>query len=215
MHIVMTLLAAALSSAPSIGAELIPADVHALVSRIYQHAPAPQVALYVTGGGMQLVPWLLAVPGASSSVLEVRVPYARPSLDELLGEPAGRACTRDVARRLASAAYSRACALSAAAGVPTAPRGCVGLGCTAALRSGVLKRGDHRCFVAVHSAAGVHELALKLAKGERSRPLEDAVVSRCALLGLARACGIEPLDPVLELTAADALESAFEAAGGS
>ena len=104
MHIVMTLLAAALSSAPSIGAELIPADVHALVSRIYQHAPAPQVALYVTGGGMQLVPWLLAVPGASSSVLEVRVPYARPSLDELLGEPAGRACTRDVARRLASAA---------------------------------------------------------------------------------------------------------------
>ena len=38
MHIVMTLLAAALSAAPSIGAELIPADVHALVSRIYQHA---------------------------------------------------------------------------------------------------------------------------------------------------------------------------------
>ena len=59
------------------------------------------------------------------------------------------------------------------------------------------------------------ENALKIAKGERSRPLEDAVVSRCALLGLARACGIEPLDPVLELTAADALESAFEAAGGS
>ena len=53
---------------------------------------------------MQLVPWLLAVPGASSSVLEVRVPYARPSLDELLGERGG---ARVHARRGAAARERR------------------------------------------------------------------------------------------------------------
>ena len=118
---------------------------------------------------MQLVPWLLAVPGASSSVLEVRVPYARPSLDEPLGEPAGRACTRDVrggSQRRVQPRVRAERGGGRADGAARLRRPRLQL---AALRSGVLKRGDHRCFVAVHSAAGVHELALKLAKGAAGR----------------------------------------------
>ena len=54
-----------------------------------------------------------------------------------------------------------------------------------------MKRGAHRCFVAVRTEEGTHEVALTLAKGARSRVLEDAVVSRVALITLARASGLE------------------------
>ena len=53
-----------------------------------------------------------------------------------------------------------------------------------------MKRGDHRCYVAVCTATGIHELALTLAKGARTRQLEDAVVGRIALLAIAHASGI-------------------------
>ena len=70
----------------------------------------------------------------------------------------------------------------------------MGLGCTAALRSDPPKRGEHRCFLALHSAVGVWELELTLNKAlNRSRALEDEVVSRCALVALAQECGLSLL----------------------
>ena len=54
-----------------------------------------------------------------------------------------------------------------------------------------MKRGDHRCYVAVRTATGTHQLSLVLAKGTRTREREDAVVGRVALLALAHACGVE------------------------
>jgi hypothetical protein len=53
-----------------------------------------------------------------------------------------------------------------------------------------MKRGAHRCFVAVRTIEGMHEVSLTLAKGARSRLAEDAVVSRVALVTLARASGV-------------------------
>mmetsp|Transcript_10857 Transcript_10857/g.33445 ORF Transcript_10857/g.33445 Transcript_10857/m.33445 type:complete len:137 (+) Transcript_10857:984-1394(+) len=53
-----------------------------------------------------------------------------------------------------------------------------------------MKRGDHRCYIAVRTARGVHSFSLTLAKGARTRSREDAVVSRAALATLARACGM-------------------------
>lgn len=71
--------------------------------------------------------------------------------------PMPRRCTSDVASLLATRAYERCLELG---GGDRA----VGLGCTAALRSVPMKRGDHRCFVAVRTAHGVYSLALTLAK---------------------------------------------------
>lgn len=176
------------SPRPSGGASL-PNDALSLVQRLHeQPSPRPSV-LYVTGGGTQLVPWLLCVPGASRTVLEVQVPYAQRSFDQLTGEAPEQYCSAGAARLLAEAAFRRACEL-----VDGGSSGgdCVGLGCTAVLRSEPPKRGQHRCFVAVHSAAGVRELELTLAKDAgRSRVCEDEVVSRCALLALAAECGLD------------------------
>ena len=146
----------------------------------------PQIVAFATGGGIQLASQLLTVPGSSRSVLDVQMPYSRGSLVQILGQEPKKYCSATVARDLATAAYERARTLRDAGAGPA-----VGVGCTAALRSEPMKRGMHRCFVAVHTDRGTYELTLNLAKGARSRVLEDAVVSRIALVGLARACDVD------------------------
>jgi hypothetical protein len=176
-------------------------DVQATARSIYGLKPAPSLVVYVTGGGVQLVPSLLATPGASNSVLDVQIPYSRSSLVELLGKEPASYCSADVAHDLAAAAYERALLLAKrehasdsegddGGGTSSRQRAIVGLGCTAALRSVPMNRGEHRCYVAVRTAQGTQELALTLTKGARSRELEDAVVSRVALAALAHACGV-------------------------
>ena len=162
------------------------ADVGSLAREIYGRPSPPQLVVYLTGGGAQLVPMLLTTPGASRSVLELRVPYAQRALKDLLGAEPTRYCVPDVARSLALAAYERAQELSSEEGAP-----CMGVGCTAALRSTPERRGQHRCYIAVATDEGVHELELMLTKGVRERAEEDEVVSRCMLLGLAKVCGLD------------------------
>ena len=152
-------------------------DCISLARKFHEQPQAPGLVLYLTGGGMQLAPMLLTVPGASRTVLELQVPYSQRSLRQLIDTEPDQYVSADVARRLARQAFLRAQELSgtAAAG-GTAGGRCLGLGCTAALRSEPPKRGAHRCFLALHSAAGVWELELTLNKAlSRSRALEDEV----------------------------------------
>ena len=166
-------------------------DPQDIVRLICGKNPAPQLVVYATGGGANLAPYLLTTPGASRAVLEVRVPYSRQSLIDILGhEPESYASER-VARDMAMAAFNRACELSDDAMDPVIRERAIGLGCTAALRSEPEKAGPHRCYIAVQTATGLHEVGITLAKGTRSRTLEDVVVSRLALVALAHACEID------------------------
>jgi len=180
-------------------------DVVSFARKFHEQPQAPGLVLYLTGGCMQLAPMLLTVPGASRTVLELQVPYSQRSLRELIETEPAQYVSADVARQLARQAFLRAQELSetAAADDGTGGGRCLGLGCTAALRSDPVKRGEHRCFLALHSALGVWELELTLNKAlNRSRALEDEVVSRCALVALAQECGLllptggEAADPV-------------------
>lgn len=157
--------------------------------QIYKQSPPPQIVIYLTGGGAKLFPWMLATPGASKCVLEFKVPYSQKSLELLLNTRPRRFCGPDVARKMALAAYAQAQLLQSATDDSEKPP-CIGLGCTAALRSERPRRGQHRCFIAVCTSQGLLEITLELAKNARSRELEDEVVARCALLGLAIACDI-------------------------
>ena len=67
----------------------------------------PRVVAVVTGGGGSLISWLLREPGASSCLLEARVPYDKLSLLALLAEH-GRStsasfCSPEMAAALAEA----------------------------------------------------------------------------------------------------------------
>ena len=74
--------------------QLMEPAVEELVQSI--HRSPTRAVLYATGGASQATSWLLSVPGASNTVLEVLVPYSRDSLVDILGE-VGRLIKRRMA----------------------------------------------------------------------------------------------------------------------
>ena len=178
------------------------ADLRALIERIHD-APL-QVAVVVSGAGSQAIAWLLAVPGASRTVLEASVPYARLAMVDYLGREPGEYASAETAAVLAEAARERALR-QREGNAPVA-----GLACAATIATDRPKRGEHRAFVALATAEGTSVVTLVLEKGARDRDGEEEVVSRLVLDLLARECGIEdrptlpllPREKVVEAAAA-------------
>jgi nicotinamide mononucleotide (NMN) deamidase PncC len=152
--------------------------VRDLIARL--HACPVKYALSATGGGAAASGWLLSVPGASRTVLEVAVPYAERALAEYLGHTPASFCSAETARAMAERAHARAAWL--APGEPVA-----GVGCTASLRSDRPKRGDHHVHIAVQTSLHVRTHTLTLAKEARDREGEEDVVDRVLLNALAEA----------------------------
>jgi hypothetical protein len=163
-------------------------DIERLVERI--HATPAMAVLAITGAGSQALAWLLAVPGASRTLIEATVPYAEASMVELLGAAPDEFVSAETAQAMADAALSRAESLSE--GVESEGRlPLIGVGCTATIATDRTKRGDHRCAVATAGQGGSRSYSLTLAKGSRDRAGEEEVVSRLVLHALARASGID------------------------
>jgi Cytidylyltransferase-like len=153
------------------------------------HAGQHRCVLCVTGGGAGLAAWLLAVPGASRTVLEVVVPYHQNALADFLGQVPTSFCSADTTEQLARRAWERARWL--APGEPV-----LGVACTASLRSDRPKRGDHRFHVAIHTDHGLHSAWMTLTKEARSRDQEEDIVDRVILNTLATAVGLDRNVPV-------------------
>ena len=154
----------------------------ASIARI--HASPLRAMLVVTGGGTQAIADLLAVPGASRTVLEVVVPYSAAALAKFLGASPNQAVSVETAAALARAAYKRALVLHAAKDP------LVGLACTATLATDRLKKGAHRAHLGVSTAAETRVYSCTLTKGARDRQGEERLVSDLLLTLLARTCGL-------------------------
>ncbi len=148
------------------------------------HASSLRATLVVTGGGTQAVADLLAVPGASRTILEAVVPYSEAALVEFLGASPRQAVSVETAADLARAAHKRAVVLHAAEDP------LVGISCTAALATDRLRKGAHRAHIGVSTAAETRVYSCTLTKGARDRQGEERVVSDLLLTVLARACGL-------------------------
>ena len=164
-----------------------------LISAI--HDGPCQAVLAVTGGGSGALEQLLAVPGASRTVLEAVVPYCQPSLTDWLGGPVEQACSEPTARAMAMAAWLRARELTPEGdGAPL-----VGLGATASLATDRPKRGEQRIHVATQTATATRSLSLGLEKGRRTRTEEEGIASLVVLIALAEACGVDAAEALDEL----------------
>jgi cytidyltransferase-like protein len=170
----------------------ITAGLQASIQTMYGSRPHPVLSLLVTGGGMQVVPWLLCTPGASACIMSADVPYARVASEKVITDYTGAlvntgSTCREQAILLAKAAFQKTCEsvlrdnhgnineyLSNVSSV-------MGVGCTAALVSAVTKRGDHRCHIAVYTDTRCESYSITLIKGTRDRPGEDAVCSQLIL----------------------------------
>jgi nicotinamide mononucleotide (NMN) deamidase PncC len=181
------------------------ADWTRLVGEI--QASGRQAVLAITGGGTGAVAELLRVPGGSRLLLEAVVPYDAGALADFLGAAPAQACSEETAAALAARARHRAEAL-ARAGAPV-----VGLGATASLVTDRPKQGEHRCHVAVATAAGTELTSVVLARGRRDRPGEEELVTRLLLLCLARGCGVAAPAPATLLGPGEACRERAQPAG--
>ena len=152
-------------------------EIRGLVERL--HAAPTRAVVTVAGGGVQAIAWLLGVPGASRTVLEVSIPYASTSFAEFLGYEPEQSVSAGTAEDMARLAYQRAVHLRDA-GFPVA-----GVGCTATIATDRVKRGEHRCHVAAWRDDQMLTYGLQLVKGLRDRQGEDKIVSRLVLRALA------------------------------
>jgi nicotinamide mononucleotide (NMN) deamidase PncC len=158
-----------------------------LVERI--HASGKRCVVALTGGGSRAIADLLAVPGASATMLEAVVPYAPQALALWLRGKVDHACSEPTARAMAMAAFERCRKLSDAD--PTSLRG---IGATASLATTRPKRGPHRVHVAWQSAQATVSYSCELAKGRRTRAEEEAVAARLVLHAVAESCDANNCD---------------------
>ena len=145
------------------------------------HASPLRAVLNVTGGGAQSMGWVMAVPGASKTLIEAYVPYARESMIDCLGAEQAQYVSASTARDMAVAAYRRGARLRGG------DRHLVCIGCTCALASSPPKKGPHRCHVATFGALGFAEYTLTMEKGRRDRWEEDGLASMLVVQALADA----------------------------
>jgi nicotinic acid mononucleotide adenylyltransferase/nicotinamide mononucleotide (NMN) deamidase PncC len=162
------------------------------------HSCGRQAVIAVTGGGSLAISDLLGVPGASAFLLEARVPYSPAALTEWLGREPEQCCSRETALAMAVVSWQRANKLFAS------PDEAVGVGCTAALVSNRPKRGEHRAWIATHTANATRLVGLSLAKGMRDRVSEERLVADALLRLLSDTCGLASF-PELSLRETDSV----------
>lgn len=167
------------------------------------HLLGRKLVVATAGGGAAAISRLLAVPGASRTVLAAHVPYSATAAAEYLGARPEKFCSAPAARGLAAAACEEAIRLTAAEGFPT--RRALGVGATASLASDRAKRGAHRVFVAVQSPQGCWESTLVLEKGARSRAAEEELAADLILETLGAAVDLRGA-PWLKLLASETVE---------
>ena len=140
-----------------------------------------------SGGGSNAIGTLLKVPGASNSVLEAYIPYAKESLDFYLLRKPDFYCSKDTTLRMAARAYSAAKKIDPNSNVSKL----FGLAITATLSTTYEKRGEHRFHIALQTETYSKSISCVLKKGERTREEEEALVTEFVIALLAESSALE------------------------
>ncbi len=152
------------------------------------HSVPGRGCIAITGSGIQAVSDLFSEPGASRTILEVIVPYSRRALDEFVGVSAEQHVSADEARLMAVAALRRARHLAAG---DVGHNTLFGVGCTAAVATDRVRRGEDRAHIAWTDGTRSGGASVWFDKKERTRADEDAVVSIIVMNSIAAALDIE------------------------
>lgn len=161
----------------------MPPDVDLLVTDL--HKTPHRTVIATSGAGTYAVAWLLGVSGASNTVLEALSPYSFAAFDVLLGRTPKQYVNEKIANWLAGRALTRAQLLSDSTDIPL-----IGLSCTATIATNYPKKGDHRAHITAWTPDRVHSMTLIMAKNQRTRLEEEALVSRAMLNLLAKTAGL-------------------------
>ena len=170
--------------------------IQLLVQKI--HDSPPRIVLVIAGAGTHALSWLLAVAGASRTLLEALVPYDQAASNDFLGQSTKQFVSDTTARQMAGRALTRARLLR------QEDETVIGLACTATIVTDRPKRGQHRAHIATWQNERVSSYQLIMDKGRRDREGEETLVSQLMLNALAAAYGL-PDQLMLDLSPADRL----------
>ncbi len=137
----------------------------------------------LTGGGSELASWLLNHPGASRAVVEIQMPYHPRALQEYLGTPGPHRVEEETGRAMAAQAFARTRAFTGGEGWS------IGLGCTAALATRRVRRGEDRAWVVVRTPETYRFYWVHYEKDAADRLEQEELLSLFALHALSEACG--------------------------
>ena len=177
------------------------------------HDSPTRACIAVTGGGTSALAALFSQPGASRTVIDAQIPYARAALDAYISSSSDAetdtpvtaaigSATREMANLMAIAAYRRAVSLTAAeepdqpaspdiGGTGSATHPIVGIAATAAIATDRTRRGDNRAHVAWHDGNQTVITSITMHKGTRDRVAEEQLCADIILNAIAQACSIE------------------------
>jgi len=158
-------------------------NIHKLIESI--HNRPEQIVLATTGVGTLAQAWLYGVAGASQTMLESTVPYAKQALSEFIGQIPNKFVSPITARLMAAQAYQRAVHLREEETIDV-----IGVACTGAIATNWEKKGEHHAYITLWQKDRVTTYHLSLAKGKRSREEEEEVASQFLLEALAKALGV-------------------------
>ena len=142
-----------------------------------------RLALATTGGGSELISWLLNHPGASRVVVEAQVPYNAPALAAYLASAGPHRANEQTARDMAGRAFVRAASFAEPG------QGCIGVGCSAALATSRLRRGADRGCIALRLECAYRLYTLRFERGAADRLDQEEALSRLALEAIVEVCG--------------------------
>ena len=143
-----------------------------------------------SGGGTNAISNILKVPGASQSVLEAYVPYAKESINHYLLKEPDHYCSLDTTLSMAAKAYSAAKKIDQ----NSHPKNLLGIAVTASLATNYTKKGDHKFFIVIQTHEYSKSYSYLFIKGELSREEEEIVVTKHIIKSLTDACSIKSED---------------------
>ncbi|MFK7805803.1 MAG: hypothetical protein AB8G95_29505 [Anaerolineae bacterium] len=167
------------------------------------HKTPHKVVLATAGAGTQALSDLLAVAGASNTLLEARVPYDKSAFVDFVGGEPKKFVSSKAARLLAGSSFHRAQQLSNQ--FPDSDH-LIGLACSASIATNRPKRGDHHAWIVTWQKGRIVQVHITLEKGKRTRSQEEKLISKIMLNLLAQACDL-PNQISLGLSDLDILET--------
>ena len=151
------------------------------------HSSPYRFVLVSSGGGTNAISEILKVPGASTSVLEAYVPYAKESLDYYLLKQPDHYCSLDTTLSMAAKAYSAAKKIDP----DTNPKYLLGIAVTASLATNYSKKGEHKFFIAIQTYKYSSSFSYSFIKGELTREEEEQVVTNHIINAIAKSCEVQ------------------------
>ena len=160
------------------------------ISRI--HESPFKLVIVSSGGGTNAISAMLGVAGASNTVLESYIPYAKESLDAYLNKQPDHYCSLDTSLSMAARAFQKAKNIMP----DTNPKYLLGISVTASLVTTYKKLGEHKFYITLQTQSYSKTISCQLEKGSRSRDEEESLVSAYIFMLITEACGIEFNKPI-------------------